>query len=81
MQVEHPRQTVLTKLEFRSRFSLSEKVGIEQARDTDPIVRVLMTDLELAEDINLEDGRIVEGLGYMVQQDLITTSRMQEILS
>ena len=78
---EAPRQTTLALLEFRNRLTLQEKVVIENARDTDPMLRVILGDMEAAQEIDLESPQLIEGLQYIESQGLIAAGRTDEILA
>jgi len=71
-------QRLLTRLSFRRRFTLSERVSIDNS--TDPVVRTLLTDVAMAEEINLDDADLASGLAYVEQLGLIAPGRSGEIL-
>jgi hypothetical protein len=67
----------LTKLEFASRFTLTEQVAIEQATETHPTastratLRVLAKNLDRATDVDVTDPRTILGAETLV--DLLIT--------
>lgn len=71
--------TILTVLAFRNRFTFTEKVAIKQS--TDPGVQVIQDDLSVAQDIDLENQNLIDGMAYMVSQGLLTQARCDEILT
>ena len=73
-----PQKTILTPHEFRSRFTFSEKVSIKQS--TDAGVQVVQDDLMAAQEIDLENHGLIEGMGYLVGQGLITPARLAGIM-
>jgi hypothetical protein len=75
-----PEVRIITKLEFLSRFSITERVAIRETAKTDPVLNDVMTMLDLAEEINLDDPRTQQSLGYMVSITLLTVERMSQIL-
>jgi hypothetical protein len=77
---EPRRVATLSKLEFRKRLGLNTLVAIENALPTDPTLRVLNTNMALAEFISLEDPDTISGIDYLVQKGLITSTQKDEIL-
>ena len=72
-------KTILTILEFRTRFTFAEKVAIKSS--TDAGVQVIQDDLMAAQEIDLENQDLIDGMGYLVLQGLITSVRVAEILT
>lgn len=72
---------LLTVLEFRSRFTDGEKIAITTAAESSVPVRVWMDDLAAAQDVNLDDPRIVAGVHAMEYGGLIAAGRAAEILA
>lgn len=70
----------LSKLEFRNRFTFDELVAIEEASNTDSGVRVLQTNLNIAEYINVKDVNTISGINYLVSKNLLTQDRADIIL-
>ena len=75
---QDPLLRIVTKLTFRRRFTLQERIAIDNS--TDPVVRTLLTDLAMAEEINLDDTDLASGLAYVEQLGLIAPGRSSEIL-
>lgn len=75
-----PKKTVFSKLEFQLLFTFDELVAIELAAETDPGVRVLQKQQQVADvtDINHESTQL--GIMYLVSKGLITHARGVEIL-
>lgn len=84
--------TVLTKLQFRNRFTLSEKAAIEFAALDDPsaptaqrqqsaMLRAVLADHAAAEHIDLADQSTIDGVHLLVQAGLLTAERGQEVLT
>lgn len=71
---------VLTRLAFRNRFTMEEKVAIEIAKETDPMIRVFLDDLMAAEEIDLTNHDLITGVNYLEQLGLIVAGRAAEIL-
>ena len=67
----------ITKLDFRRRFTLTERVTVDSS--SDPMVRTLLTDLAMAEGINLDDEDVIDGLAYLEAHGLIAQGRAAEI--
>ena len=72
-------KTILTLHEFRTRFTFVEKVAIKQS--TDAGVMVIQDDLMAAQEIDLENQELIDGIGYLVVQGLLTTERAAVILT
>lgn len=75
-----PEPRIITRLEFISRLNITERVAIREAAKTDQILADIMELLSMAEEINLDDPRTNQSIGYMASVGLITPSRMTEIL-
>ena len=72
--------TKLTKLAFRNRFTFAEKVAIETAAETDPVVRVLLKDQEAATFIDLSRQDTQDGVQLLASKALLTSERAEAIL-
>lgn len=68
----------LTKLEFLNRFTIQELAVMEAS--TDPVVKVLQRQQELAEFIDLQDQKVLEGLMYLNTIGILTQDRISEIM-
>lgn len=66
--------------EFRTRFTLAEKVAIEEAAEIDVAVRVVMKDFDTATMIDLTSSHVLGNLMVLVDKMLITEERVEEIL-
>ena len=69
----------LTKLEFRNRFTLAEKVGMYDSTDT--VVQIFLDDIQAAEFIFVSDQQTIDGVGYLETQGLIAAGRSVDILA
>ena len=78
---EEKTGTKITRLAFRQRFTIAEKVGIETAAETDITVRVMMKDQDAATYIDLSRQDTIDGVNYLVSQGLLTQDRADEILN
>lgn len=67
---------------FRKRFTFEQRVSIETARHTDPVIETLMKDLESVKEntIDLSLVDTVQGVGVLVMKGLITQSRADYVL-
>jgi hypothetical protein len=72
---------ILTKYGFNSRFTLSELVGLQGLSKTDDVVAVLMNKFNIAEEIDLDDPGVLEGMSYLVSAGAISEARANEILA
>lgn len=73
--------TKITQYEFRNRFTIEEKVAIEEAAVLNPIVRAVVKDFDSAVYIDLAQPSVKDGVGVFVHQSLITELRAEEILT
>ena len=71
----------LTRFQFVNRFTLEEMVAIESAADNDPEVRVFLRLLDVAEDIDLQNEKLLSGLNLLVSKGILTQERLEEVLS
>jgi len=72
---------VITRYAFRTRFTTAEMVGLYTAAGADPVLKMFIDDVTVADNINLDEARVSEGLDYLVSQAIITAERKAEILS
>lgn len=73
-------QTKITLYAFRTRFTLDEKVAIEETAVTDARVRVVAKDFDSAGYIDLSDQSVIDGVGVYVDSGVLTPDRAVEIL-
>lgn len=73
---------VLTVLQLRRLFTLSEKVALEDAiKDGNSAVKVFMDDLAVADFVDLSDTLVIEGIQFLVQHGFLTQARADQILA
>ena len=72
--------TKLTKLQFRKLFTIAEKSILYTKAEADPILKMFLDDVQAAEFIDLTDSTTVEGVQYLVQAEVITQERYDEIM-
>lgn len=66
----------ISKVAFRNRFTLAEKVDIYTAAKTDPMVQIMMDDIAaVTTGVDLDFPSLVDGLGYLVSIGILTTER------
>lgn len=85
---EPPPVRILTRLGFRRRFTMAERIAFDNAPDNQLLpaearaaVRTMQNDLALAEEINLDDPDVVAGVGMLVQIGIISAQRAAEVLA
>lgn len=71
--------SVYTKLQFLSKFTASERIGISAS--TDPVVIDIMRLLNLAEYIDVTSQDTINSVYYLTSIGLLTATRAQEILT
>ena len=76
--VEAPQMTVL---QFRDRYTLAEKAGIYTAAESDPMVRVILDDLNNAEFVDITDQDTIAGVDYLISSGVIDASRRDDLLA
>lgn len=64
---------------FRRRFTFPEKVAIEVS--TDPMVKVLSTDLMASTFVDLDYSGTTEGIDYLISIGILTPERRAEMLA
>jgi hypothetical protein len=73
-----PDRVNLTRLEFRSRFTTSEKIAMYDSTDT--IIKIFLDDIQAAQYIDVTDQATIDGVAYLESQGLITVGRSVDIL-
>lgn len=78
----------MTHLAFRRRFTLQERITIDNAPDSGLLpaeaaaaLRTMAKDMELAEYVDLDDPDVIQGLAFLAQLGLLAPGRSDEILS
>lgn len=66
--------------EFMGLFSQAEKIAIIEAKATDAQLELWLMEAGGAEFVSLDDATLATGMGYLVQQGLLTSARAAEIL-
>jgi hypothetical protein len=77
VEAPQPARLALTRLEFCRLFTFAERVGIDASAD--PVVRTFLTDLGMADAVNLDDADVIRGLAYLEGASLIAPGRAAEI--
>lgn len=75
-------QQYCTILEFRSKFTTTEKVAIYTAADSNVLIKIWLDDLNAVQNnvVDLSDARTIEGVQGLEAAGLIGTGRAAEIL-
>ena len=79
--VDPPAVRVITRLQFRSRFTDDEKRAIYAARASNVDVDIWLDDLASATDVQLDDPRTIGGVQALEAAGLIGPGRAVEILA
>ncbi|MEK7765005.1 MAG: hypothetical protein AAB368_02095 [bacterium] len=77
--IEVSYSTIVTKLDFLSRFTTSERITIQSS--TDPIVKDAFNLLMVAEAIDITDQRTQMLVGYLAMTGIIANTRVVEVLA
>lgn len=72
---------VITKLAFRFRLTDAEYVGILQMAKNEIAVAAWVETFNMVSQVNLEDARTIAGVQQLVDLDLLTEERADEILT
>lgn len=72
---------ILTKLQFRNRFTMEEKAALYTAAEANVMLRIFLDDLNAAESIDLDDPATVFGVNTLEQVGIIGVGRAVEILA
>jgi hypothetical protein len=81
LETRNTGPTILSKLEFENRFTWDEQVAINEASLTDAGLRVLQAKQAKADFIDLVDENTILGLMYIHSKGLLTSIRVDEILT
>ena len=80
VQPEPPRQNILPRREFRARFTLQERVALEERKAEDAVIRVFVADMDAGETVDIDDPQVMEGIHYLQQVGILDADRVPEIL-
>jgi hypothetical protein len=79
-----PSQRVISTVEFRSRFTDAEMdaiMSLAYSGTGDVTARRILLKLQTRADIDLDDQRVIDGMGYWVSQGVLTQARADAILA
>lgn len=76
-----PSKKIWTKYEFMAKFTTSELAAIYTRSETDPITLVFIKKLELSGEVQSDNPDVVSGLQYLVNNNVLTQARKNEILA
>lgn len=69
----------LSRLEFLTRFTMEERIAARSS--SDPIIKDMLSLIDLAEFINLDDPTTSQAIGYLGMVGILTPERVTEILT
>ena len=82
-----PPQTVFTKYQFRSRFTLAELVAIDNFASSTTLsdvhkatLNTITKNFDVADSIDITNSATIQGVEYLVTAGLLTQDRATEIL-
>ncbi len=70
--------TIYTKLEFKNKFTIQERLAARSS--TDPIVQDILEMTNIAEYVDITDSTTIQGIYYLVAVGILTNERATEIL-
>ena len=70
----------ITRTEFRKRFKLEETIAIYEKAKTNIIYQIFLDDLMAALAINLRDPSLIKAMMLMFQDNVLSLSRIDEII-
>lgn len=76
-----PANTIISRLEFRNRFTMEEKVLIYSAAKANPLIQIWLDELALAENIDIGAAYTIASVDALSQIGLIAPERVGVILS
>ena len=76
-----PPSMIISKLEFRNKFTTEEKISIYTAADANIIIKIWLDDLSNSEYVDLQSEQIQQGVQFLASAGLITETRADEILN
>lgn len=71
---------VWTVLDFMRRFTPQERISARTLEQSDPIAADFLDLLRQAPEVQSDSAEVAAGLGYLVQQGVLTVQRRDEIL-
>ncbi len=83
MTFKHPVEMVqepLSPIDFMRRFTPAEWIAIDNARDTDAMVRYVMALFNAASSVRLDHPDTQAAIGYLQHAGLLTPERAAQIL-
>jgi len=72
---------IISKLEFRNKFTFNEKAAIYAAAETNVAIKVWLDDLASCEQVDLLSTQTQQGLQFLVSVGLLSEARKAEILN
>jgi hypothetical protein len=79
-QFESKTSSVISKLDFQIRFTTEERIAARVLAETDLVVADFFRLLEIAEEIDLTNELVYQGLLYLVSKGIIDAERISAIL-
>ena len=71
---------VISKEEFRNRFTREEKIALYEKAKTDIEVQVFLDDLNTLSSIDVSNSEVIDSANHLVSAGVIIKNRVQEIL-
>jgi hypothetical protein len=81
LKTEPGRNTIITKLAFKRRFTMTELALFVTLTKEDVNAEVFLDLINCAEDVTLDDALLINGMDYLVSANILTEARKVEILT
>ena len=78
--VFRPKLSILSKVDFLKRFTMSERIITRTTAETDPIVVDIFHILNEADEVDLTDPETVAGIRYLQSIGVLSEARASQIL-
>jgi len=76
-----PQPNIISRLAFRNRFTMQEKITLYTAAVQDPEIQIWLDDISTAEYVDLDSANTIMGLQSLISMGMLSESRMNEILN
>lgn len=72
---------ILSKFEFRKRFTFPELVALNEAKKVSPLIEVIYDTFQIVDQVGLDEPELLQALDVLIQAGIITADRKREIMA